>query len=733
MITGLSDPATARNARPANRIRHLVLGRPEEPRWARPALWAILALAAVLYAWGLSKNGYANSYYAAAVKSGTESWKAFFFGSLDAASYITVDKPPMALWVMELFGRIFGFSTWTLLLPQVIEGVAAVALLSSGVRRAFGPAAALIAALVLTLTPITVAINRDDNPDTLLTLFLVLAAWACLRAVESGRLRWLLASGFILGCAFNTKMLQAYIALPALAITYLLSAPGRAGPGTAGDGSEASRSWLRRVGHLLAAGAVLAVSSFWWMIVVDLIPAGSRPFVGSSTKNTVLDLVIGYNGIGRITGGGRGHTHGGAHLPGAGQGAGAQGLGGQRFAGHGSGAHGFGGHGLGGHGLGGHGFGGHGFGGMAGASGPGRLFGSVLGGQISWLLPFAVLALVAGVILYWRRPRTDPTRATLVLWGVWLAVHFVVFSFSNGGMHPYYTTAMAPAIAALTGIGAVTLFGAYRRSRAWTGVLPLGIAITGAWAFALLRRTPTWNPPLAWIIAGLTVVAVIGLPAARLGGGALARLAIPTAVVGLLAGLAGPAAYAASAAGSTTNGNNPLAGPSTPRSGMGAPWMHGGGMPMQGGRFHSGNGQAAGGQGGRFPGGHGGGGWDMGQVSPHLVSYLQKNQAGATWLVAVNNARGAAPIILQTGKPAMAMGGFSGSDPAMTAQKLQRYVQDGKLHYILLGGDRPGWGGGDSGDAAVTSWITKNCATVKPSEYGGSSSTQNGQVLYRCG
>ncbi|TMR20908.1 ArnT family glycosyltransferase, partial [Nonomuraea zeae] len=270
------------------------LGAEQDPRWSRPALWAVLAVAFVLYAWALSGN--ANEYYAAAILSGTQSWKAFFFGAIDAGSYITVDKPPLALWVMGLSARIFGYGTWSMLLPQALAGVAAVGLVHSAVRRAFsrGPAghvAALIAGVVMTLTPITVAINRDNNPDTVLVLLLVLAAWFCLESLRTGRLRPLLLAAFFVGLGFNAKMLQAYLVVPAFALAYLACARG---------------TWPRRVGHLLAAGAVLVVSSAWWMVITDLWPKDSRPYIGGSTDNTVWDLVIGYNGLGRIFGQGRG-------------------------------------------------------------------------------------------------------------------------------------------------------------------------------------------------------------------------------------------------------------------------------------------------------------------------------------------------------------------------------------------------------------------------------------------
>ncbi|MBO2454660.1 glycosyltransferase family 39 protein [Actinomadura barringtoniae] len=674
------------------RLARLFLGRPEEPRWVRPALWAILVAAGVLYGWGMSASGYANSYYSAAVKSGSQSWSSFFFGSLDTGNFITVDKPPMSLWAQELFARVFGFGSFSLLFPEVLMGVAAVALLYTTVRRAFGYPAALIAAGVLTLTPITVAINRDNNPDTLLVLLLVAAAWAAQKAIESGRLRWLLASAFFVGCGFNTKMLQAFLVVPALALAYLIAA--RAGV-------------VRRIVHLLAAGAVMAVSSFWWMVVVDLIPASSRPFIGGSTDGTVWDLVIGYNGLGRIFGENNG--------PGGGRG------------GPGGG------------------------GGFGGTSGAGRMFNDILGGQISWLLPFAAIALVAGLVLLWKRPRVDLARAGLLIWGGWLAVHFVVFSFAEGTFHPYYSTAMGPAIAALTGAGAVLLYGAYRRSAVWAVVLPAAVAITGVWAFMLLNRTPDWNPWLRWVVVAATVLAVAALVAGRLVRGGGRAVTVAGLALAVLAGLAGPGAYAASAASSTTNGTNPLAGPSTGMGFGGPGGMPGGGsrrggfpggfpgggappggMPqgMERGQMPGGGqgempkGQTPGGQsqGGQRSGGMGGG--PGGEASQAMISYLEKHRNGAQWLLAVSSAQQASSIIISTGQPVIAMGGFTGSDPAMTVAKLQQYVKEGKLHYVMVSGQGGGFGP-DRGNSEVSEWVRKNGTLVQPSEYGGSSSSSS--------
>lgn len=648
-------------ARERNPIARLFLGRTGDPPWARPALWAILVLAGVFYGWNLTSLS-GNDYYSAAVVSASESWKAFFFGSLDAGNYITVDKPPLSLWAQALAARaIGGVNSWSLIGPQVLMGVATVAVLYSTVRRAFGHTAAVIAALVLALTPITVAINRDNNPDTLLVLFLVLAAWALQRSLEDGRLRWLIGCAVFVGLAFNTKMLQAALVLPGFALVHLLFAPGGLG---------------RRLGRLLAAGVALVVAGGWWMLIVDLWPSGSRPYIGGSSDNTVWDLVVGYNGLGRVLGASAGTgTGGGAN-----------------------------------------------FGGTAGI---GRMFNTIMGGQISWLIPFALIALVTGVALRGRARRTDLARAALLLWGGWLVVHYLVFSLSEGGFHPYYVTAMGPAIAALTGAGTVAMFTAARR---WAWTLPVALAVTGAWAIVLLNRTPDWNPWLVWVVGAATALGVIGLLAARLGPRGWTRLGVTAATIGLVGALAGPAAYAAATSFSSgdagMSGTNPTAGPSTGDSGMR------GGMPrMSGGTPPSGapSGMPAGAPTAGTRSGPPSGGGMGGNVTSALVSYLEKNQGDATWLVAVNSAQSASSIILQTGKPVIAMGGFTGSDPAMTLTKLKEYFASGKLRYIILGDDTRGGAGSD-----ITAWVKENLTVVDASDYGGTSSS-TGTTLYRYG
>jgi 4-amino-4-deoxy-L-arabinose transferase-like glycosyltransferase len=272
---------------PSQRWRRLLRGDQADPGWVRPALLALLAATALLYLSGLSASGYANSFYSAAVQAATRSWKALLFGSSDASNFITVDKPPLSLWPSALLARVFGVSSWTLLAPQALAGVATVGVLYATVRRWFSPAAGLLAGAVLALTPVATLMFRFNNPDALLTLLLTLGAYATVRALERGRTAWLLLAATSVGFGFLTKMLQAFLVVPAFALVYLVAAP--APP-------------RRRLGQLLLAGVALLVSSGWWVAIVELIPASARPYIGGSQNNSVLDLILGYNGFGRITG-----------------------------------------------------------------------------------------------------------------------------------------------------------------------------------------------------------------------------------------------------------------------------------------------------------------------------------------------------------------------------------------------------------------------------------------------
>ncbi|MEU0016769.1 glycosyltransferase family 39 protein [Streptomyces rochei] len=669
---------------------------PGTPRWSSPALLAILVLAAGLYSWNLSGAGL-NSYYSAAVLSGTESWKAWFFGSLDAGNFLTVDKPPFSLMVMGLSCRLLGYGTWQMMLPLILAALATIWVLHSCVKRVWGHGAAAIAALVLALTPITVAINRDNNPDTLLVFLMVGGAALGLRAVRDGRLPPLLGSAVCFGLAFNTKMLQGYIALPAVFVVYLYAT---------------DLGWAKRIRNLALAAVALAVAGFWWAAAVSLVPASERPYIGGSTDGTAWDLIMGYNGLGRIFGG-DGNMGGG----------------------------------------------GGGGGGFSGTAGIGRMFNDVLGGQISWLLPFAGIALVAGLVLRGRAPRTDLTRAALVLWGGWTVLHQLTFSMAEGTMHPYYTTALAPGIAALCGGGGVMLLRAFRADRRWVWVLPLALGVTGVWAVVLLRRASGWNSWLWPTIAVVMALAIAGLLVFR--SGRRLRLLAVSVAAAVVAGVAGPAAYAwsvPSGSGGGMGGTNPTAGPST-GGGTGGPGG-GGGQPPQGGRGGPGgdtppnggdNGRAApggadgttgtppsgdlggaggfgggGGLGGGFGGGGGmGGGGTGGGASTELVAYLKKHQDGAKWLLAVSGSQSAAQLILAGGEPVISMWGWSGSDNAMTLTRLKELVKKGELHYVQVGG---GMGGGSGAGSEVTQWVREHGTAVEASAYGASSTSDSSTV-----
>jgi len=437
---------------PGSRTARLLRGRPDDLAWARPALLALLAGTALLYLVGLSRNGWANDFYAAAVQAGATSWKAFLFGSFDSASFITVDKTPASLWVMELSARAFGVNYWSLLVPQALEGVATVGVLYATVRRWFGPSAGLIAGAVMALTPVATLMFRYNNPDSLLVLVMVVAAYTTTRALESGKTRWLALTGALLGLGFLTKMLQAFLVLPVFALVYLVAGP----PGLG-----------RRIWQLLVGGAALLVAAGWWVAIVMLTPAADRPYIGGSTDNSILQLTFGYNGFGRLDGNEVGSV-------GFGNGGGPR------------------------------------FGGSASLT---RLFGPDMGGQISWLILAALVALAALLWMSRRSPRVDRTRSAALLWGGWLVLTGLVFSYMSGIIHPYYTVALAPAVGALTGIGATALWRDRRSVFARVALVAM-LAVTAGWAWVLLGRSPGWYPWLrmAIVAAGLGSAAAILIP-----------------------------------------------------------------------------------------------------------------------------------------------------------------------------------------------------------------------------
>jgi len=624
--------------------------------WQRLALPALLLVTAVAYLWDLSTSGSANSFYAAAVQAGTKSWKAFFFGSIDSSSFITVDKPPASLWVMALSGRIFGFSSWSMLAPQALEGVAAVALLYAAIKRWFGTGAGLAAGALLAATPAAALMFRFNNPEALLVLLLVAAAYCLTRALERAGTRWVVAAGTMIGFAFLAKMAQAFLVLPAFGLVYLVAAP---------------TGLRRRVAQMAAGGVAILVSAGWWVAIVALWPAGSRPMIDGSSDNSILDLITGYNGLGRIFGGGGG-------------------VGGTGSAGGGVGAN------------------------FSGATGALRLFNSVMGGQASWLLPAALLAFGAGLVSTRRAPRTDRTRAALLLWGGWLIVSGLVFSLSSGIIHTYYTVALAPAIAALVAVGGRLLWTRRETAPARIGAA-VAVAVSAGWAWVLLDRTPSWEPWLRTAILVAGAASVTALLISAMWRPLRGRLAVTAVVLGVMASVAGPAAYAAQTIATPHTGSVPSAGPAS-GGGMGG-GFGGGGMSFRGAP-----------SGGTMPtgvrsGSPSGGAMPASQttISAVLKRALQANAGGYRWVAATSGSQSAASLELATGgEPVMAIGGFSGQGGELSLAQFERYVAAGDIHYYIASGSGGGGPGGGGSSSVITSWVKAHYTAV----------TIGGQTLY---
>lgn len=583
---------------------------PSRARWVRPAVLALLAATALLYFWNLTASGYGNSFYAAAVQSGTQDWKAWLFGSLDSGNILTVDKPPAALWVTTAFARVFGFSSFTVLAPQALMGVGSVGLLYSTVKRTSGPVAGLFAGAAFALTPVAALMFKFNNPDALLTLLLVAAAYCTVRAIEKASPRWLAFAGAAIGFGFLTKMMQAFLVLPAFGLAYLVAAP---------------TSVRKRLLHLVGAVVSVVVSAGWFIALVDLWPKDSRPYIGGSTDDSLLELALGYNGLGRIFG-----ESGGGRMVGSGGGGGGN----------------------------------VGFGGESGLT---RMFGASFGGEVSWLLPAALIGLVAGLWFTRRAARIDKTRAALIVWGGWMLVTALVFSYMSGIVHPYYAVALAPSIAAVVAISGTSLWKG-RAHLAPRVFLSLMIAASAVWAYILLDRNADWLPALRWIIAGLglvtATVVLVGVPPARKLVAVIATVAVLT--VGL-----GTAAYAVETSAQAHSGSIPISGPAADgeRGGMG---------------------------------GMGGPGMEEG-ASSEIGALLSATTA--RWAAATSNSQSAASLELASGKAVIGIGGWSGQDPAPTLAEFQQYVANGEIGYYVDGGRGGGPGGGSN---EIGEWVTAN-------------------------
>ncbi len=643
------------------RLAGLVRGRADAARWERPAFLGLLLVTGVLYVVNLGVNGWANAFYSAAVQAGSQSWEAFFYGSSDAANAITVDKPPAFLWVIGISVRLFGLNSWSILVPQAVMGVASVAVLYRIVRRRFSAGAALVAGAVLATTPVATLMFRYDNPDALLVLLTVGAIALTLRGIESGRMRWVVWAGVLVGLGFLTKQLQAFLVLPPLVGVYLVASP---------------RPVLRRVGHLLAAALAVVVSAGWWVAIVELVPASARPYVGGSQTNSFLELTFGYNGLGRVTG-----DETGSVVPGGTTGAGSWG-----------------------------------------STGLTRLFGSEFGTQVTWLLPTALVLLVVALVAVGVRRRRDPRLATVLVLGGSLLVTGLVFSFMGGIFHPYYTVALAPYVAGLVGIGAGLLW-QRREVLAWRIVTAGVVALSGGWSFALLSQASSWQPWIRWVVLVATIVGAVlvllpprgrGCPgrrwprcssrrcsgprrsrcrpprsgtrgrcrrparASRRVGPAAVAVACPV----VRAPRAAPAdrrARRTGRAGGSRWAGCTRPGDERPRRRTGCGGGGGGGMNLLGGST---------------------------EVSDQVVAALTTDADAFTWAAATVGSNSAATYQLATGDPVMAIGGYNGTDPAPTLAAFRALVAAGEIHWFI-GGAQSGAGSSSGSDAAeqIAEWV----------------------------
>lgn len=698
-------------------------------QWHRFALVLILLVAGFLSIWGIWNEGYSNEFYAACVKSMTLSWHNFFFVSLDPGGFVTVDKPPVSLWVQAIFARVLGFHGWSMILPECLAAVASVAIIYHIVERHFGKVAGLVSALALALSPIFITVSKTNNMDSVLILFMVLATWAMMVAADKGQLRYLILSVVLLGIAYNAKTLEAFLILPALYATYFFTA---------------NIKWRKRVWHLVVATVVLAVISLSWSIIVDLTPASERPYVDNSTNNSELQLALGYNGLQRLTGsmsvGESSTTSGSANSSSTNSTYNANGMGNAK---NGQTTEGLEMNGEKSMSLGGS--AGSSSGGMfnTGSKGIFRMFSESLGGQDSWLLPFALFAILA-LILRMRKASgedADTRRKllrNLIMWGGSVLTMYVWFSVA-GFFHQYYISVLAPGIAALVGIGLVEMWKMYKTDGLTSFVLPLALAVTTAVQILMLTYYPTWAVVMIPLVAVFAGISTLILFAAKIMHKDLSRKMPLICVVICLAGLfITPAVWSYTPILLGVSGGMPSAGPSTSTSSFGGGNMPSGGSKPSGGVPGAQDGQTDGqngsngtnstsssatnsSDGSKNSFSKGGSGFGSESSSnTKLISFLTKNNTGEKWLVAVPDCSTAESIILATGKPVMALGGFSGNDKILTVSSLSKMVKEGLIKYYMIGGNK---GMGSSSDDDVTAWVKAHGTVVSSSLWSNTASS----------
>lgn len=586
-------------------------------------LLALLVGTGVLYLWNLGANGWANAYYAAAIQAGANNWTAFLFGSFDQSNAITVDKPPAFLWIPAISVKIFGLNTYSILIPEVLMGVAAVFLLYAAITRVAGRTAGLIAGLALALTPVALLMFRYNNPEATLILLMCAAAYSLVRALQStaGRaLLWMILLGVLLGLGFLTKQLQVFTVVPAFPIAYFFTA---------------NTGWLKRIGHLVAAGVAMLVAAGWWVLLIQLTPAASRPYVGGSQNNSFLQLTFGYNGLGRINGYevgavGSGRRSGWSML---------------------------------------------------------RMFTGNFATQISWLLPAALIILVAALwfLLRTKAWKYSPERQILGLTlalGLWLVLTTAVFSFMRGTIHTYYTDALSPAIAGLIGLGTAILW-RHRSSLVALTALAGSILITGSWAMILVSHDPGFIDEYGQQIFGLAILAamLVLLSAWSFGHEGIARVLVPiAAAVSLVAVLAAPAAYSVATVQGSRTGALIVAGPVA--------------QPIN----------AA---------GSGGGLLHVTTPGPTVIDMLRSQASIYRWVAATTGSNDAAGYQLESRAPVLAVGGFNGTDPFPTLAQFQHYVSTGQIHYWIDGHLYLETTGGSRTAFEIRSWIHANFEPIR--------------------
>jgi 4-amino-4-deoxy-L-arabinose transferase-like glycosyltransferase len=703
----------------------------------RPIIWKITPaliliclitlLSAGLHIYNIQSIGNSNAYYTAAVKSMLQSWHNFFFVSAEPGGSVTVDKPPLGLWIETAFAAVLGVSGFSVVLPNILAGVFSVPTLYHLIKKYFDASAGLIAALVLSLTPVSVAVDRNNTIDGMLIFTLLLAAWAFIKATETGELKHLLLGVFLVGLGFNIKMMQAILPLPAFYALYIFGA---------------KTVWKQKVLNIALASILLVVVSFLWAVIVDMTPVNQRPYVGSTSTNSEMELIFGYNGINRLKGmmGGRNRTApfgqvtthdntnrvqqnpGGVFQPGgmtnpngimpsapsANQMGGSnqppqgfEGIG--RPNGNGGGS------------------------GMFNTGTPGvlRFFQAPLAKEMSWLLPFGLISLLlaafAGLIgigglKKFSLPVESQSHKALIIWGGWLVTCLIFFSIA-GFFHSYYLATLSPALAAIVGIGFYILKENIKIYRiVFGGILFVSAGLTIVFQLYLVNQfglNGIWN---------YVTITIFGIGALIAGYAFLKKsdstALFNTALISMLfAMLIIPGIWSVRTVSANTATLLPEAysgdGTSNNRSFAG-----------------SGNSFAT-----RASFGGSGNGQNGNTENSTMLSFLEQNTMTNKYLVAVSSSNSGSNLVLETGRPVLFMGGFSGSDPVVNASSLAKLVSEGELRYILYGG-MGGFGGGGNSTSDVSIWIQSNCSTVtqfSQTTGSGMRGGMSGSTLYQCG